>query len=68
MNPSAQLAAGNQEFETGVSPPSNFTEGTEYRIACKAAYFWADGNNVTTISCYWEMHWTVAPTCTRTIL
>ena len=62
-DPSATLQSLKQVYESGLSMPSNFSEGTVFNIRCELGYAWTDGILVKTITCMFTEWQPVHPSC-----
>ena len=62
-DPTAELSALQQEFTTGPSAPSNFSEGAQHSVRCRIGYFWLDGSSLKTVSCISYHRWNVTAAC-----
>ena len=56
-DPTNELAALQQEFEMGPSPPSNFSEGAQHTVRCRIGDFWLDGSSLKMITCISPQLW-----------
>ena len=60
-DPTTNVLALNQQYRTGLSPPSNFSNGAVYEIICQIGYRWTDGLEIKLITC--SGTWEYLPTC-----
>ena len=62
-DPTTKLINLNQQYKSGASSNTPFTEGAFLYIVCKPGYNWTDGVQIKTMNCNESQIWIYHPTC-----